>query len=516
MAGKPKVMSQVKQILRMHKQGKGIKTIARALSISRNTVRGYVRKAKANDLPTESLLILEDPVLEGKLLAGNPAYKDERYEQLKPQLDYYSKELGKVGVTRMLLWEEYIEGNAHPYRYSQFCYHVRQYELSGKPSMVLEHMAGDKLYIDFAGKLLSYINRDTGEVVKVQVFVACLPYSDYCFAIAVHSQKVGDFIYALDCCLKNLGGVPQTLVPDNLKSAVIKANPYEPSINKALEDFANHYSTSVTPARPRKPKDKSLVENQVKLIYSRVYAKLRKHTFFDLPSLNQAIVEKVKDHNQTRMQQKDYCREEKFLADEKHTLQPLPAENFEIKHYREYKVAKNNHIYLGQDKHYYSVPFTYIGMKVKVIYTRSLVKIYHKATVIATHPRNYKKGGYTTRKEHLCSHHQYYKERSPTYYLQRGYRHSEELYQYMDALFKQDKYPEQLYKTCDGILNLARKTNREIFIKACTIAMDYQNYAYMFLKQILENRMTQNQDESLVKPKNLPSHGNIRGAGSYK
>lgn len=498
----------------MHFQGKGIKTIAKNLSISKNTVKGYVRAASAGNLPIKALMALDDPVLEGKLLAGNPAYKDQRYEHLKPQLSHYSKELRKVGVTRMVLWEEYAVGNPHPYSYTQFCYHLQQYLRSGKPSMVLDHKAGDKLYVDYAGKLLSYINRTTGEVIKVQVFVACLPYSDYCFAIAVPSQKLEDFIYALGCCLKSMGGVPQTLVPDNLKSAVIKANPYEPDINRALEDFANHYGTSVTPARPRKPQDKSLVENQVKLIYSRVYAKLRNHTFFELSTLNQAIAENVKRHNQTRMQQKDYCREEKFLADEKHTLQPLPVESFEIKYYREHKVAKNNHIYLGQDKHYYSVPFCYIGMMVKVVYTRALVKIYHKANVIATHPRNFKKGGYTTRKEHLCSHHRYYKERSPTYYLQQGYSHSETLYQYMEALFKQDKYPEQLYKTCDGILNLGRKTNHEIFIKACTLAMEHHNYSYKFLKQILENRMTENQEESLIK--SLPNHTNIRGAEAYK
>ena len=213
------------------------------------------------------------------------------------------------------------------------------------------------------------------------------------------------------------------------------------------------------------------------------------------------------------MQQRDYCREEKFLSNEKHTLKPLPKTTFEIKHYRQHKVAKNNHIYLGQDKHYYSVPYTYIGEKVKVIYTRSLVKIYHKADLIAVHPREYRKGGYTTRKEHLCSHHRHYKERSPTYYLQRGYNHSEELYQYMEALFKQDKYPEQLYKTCDGILNLSRKTARELFIKACKIALEHKQYSYRFLKQVLENRMTNSQEEPSFK--SLPKHGNIRGASSY-
>lgn len=514
MSGKPKPMSQVKQILRLHHQGKGIKTIAKTLLISKNTVKGYVRKANAGTLAIEALLALEDPVLEGKLWPGNPAYKDHRYEQLKPHLAYYCKELGKVGVTRLLLWEEYKTGSTYPYSYGQFCHHLLQHKRSGRPSMVLDHRPGDKLYVDYAGKLLSYVDRQTGEEIKVQVFVACLPYSDYCFAMAVPSQKMEDFIYALGCCLKGLGGVPQTLVPDNLKAAVIRANPYEPDINRALEDFANHYGTSVTPARPRKPQDKSLVENQVKLIYNRVYARLRKLTFFDLPSLNRAIAQKVGEHNQTRMQQRDYCREEKFLADEKHILKPLPAEAFEIKYYREHKVAKNNHIYLGMDKHYYSVPFTYIGMRVKVIYTRSLVKIYHKANLIATHPRNHRKGGYTTRKEHLCSHHRYYKERSPTYYLQRGYKHSETLYRYMEALFKQDRYPEQLYRTCDGILNLARKADPEPFTRACDIALEHQNYSYKFLKQVLENRMTEYREEPLVKP--LPSHGNIRGASSYK
>lgn len=332
--------------------------------------------------------------------------------------------------------------------------------------------------------------------------------------MAVKSQSIGDFIYALNCCLQDLGGVPQTLVPDNLKAAVIKTNPYEPDVNRVLEDFSNHYATTVTPARPRKPNDKALVENQVKLVYSRVYAKIRNQTFFDLPSLNKAIKEKVKAHNQTRMQQKDYCREEKFLADEKHALQQLPADTFEIKYYRSHKVAKNNHTYLGEDKHYYSVPYAYMGVQAKVIYTHSTVKIYSDTKCIAIHPRSYKKGGYSTQKEHLCSHHQHYSQRSPTYYLQKAYKHSETLYRYMEALFKQDKYPEQLYRTCDGILNLARKTNPQAFTKACQIALENTNYSYQFLKQILENRMTGNMEQTPVK--SLPKHPNIRGAESYK
>lgn len=380
--------------------------------------------------------------------------------------------------------------------------------------MVLNHHPGDKLFIDFAGKKLSYIDKHTGELVPIQVFIACLPYSDYGFAMAVPSQKLEDFLYALGCCLNDMGGVPHTLVTDNLKSAIVKANRYEPDVNRALEDFANHYGTTVTPTRPYRPKDKALVENQVKMVYSRVYAKLRNVQFFDIDSLNQAIQEKMRLHNQTRMQQKDYCREEKFLADEKKHLLKLPVESFEIKYYREHKIAKNNHIYLSQDKHHYSVPFTYIGKKAKVIYTRSLVKIYCEGQQIAIHPRSFRKGGYTTKKEHLCSHHQFYKDRSPSYYLQRANNHSEVLYQFTNSLFKQNKYPEQLYRTCDGILSLSRKIPRDTFIKACEIALENHHYSYKFLKQLIENNMIENTPKPIVKP--LPKHTNIRGAQAYK
>ena len=516
MAGKPKRMSLIKQILRMHYQGKGYKTIARALNVSKNTVKSYVGKVKVSRIPIASLLALEDPELEAALLSGNPAYRDERYLVLKEKLDYYHRELKKTGVNRVVLWEEYkAEHPDHHYCYSQFCVVLRQHKIAGKPSSILEHHPGDKLYIDFAGKPLSYIDKQTGEEINVQVFVACLPYSDYGFAMAVPTQRTDDFIYALQSCLKNLGGVPQTLVPDNLKAAVTKASRYEPGINRILEDFANHYGTTVTPARVRKPKDKALVENHVKLIYSRVYAKLRHQQFFDLPSLNKAIQEKMQAHDQTRMQRKNYSRQEKFLAEEKQTLQGLPTKDFEVKYYKSLKVAHNNHIYIRSDRHHYSVPHTHIGQQTRVIYTRSMVRIFAQGGgPIAVHPRSLKKSGYTTKKEHLCSHHQYYKKRSPTYYMQRGYNHSEELYQYIGSMFKQDKYPEQLYGSCEGVLKLAKKTDPEEFIKALGIAMEYTNYPYNFLKRILENKMVDNTDDTPDTP--LPKHDNIRGASSYK
>lgn len=513
MAGKPKSMSKIKQLIQLHEQGKGVKFIARTLDISKNTVKAYLEKVATSKLNVEALMKLEDPILEGEFHAGNPAYKDERYEHFIGKLDYFVQELGRRGVTKMLLWEEYRQDYPQGYGHSQFFFHLSQQLVARHPSMVLEHHAGEKLFIDFAGKPLSYVNKETGEIINCQVFVACLPYSDYSFAMAVRSQCVEDFLYALGCCLADLGGVPKVLVPDNLKSAIIKASRYEPDINGALDDFANHYQTTVIPARARKPKDKALVENQVKLIYTRVYAKLRNQQFFDLSTLNNAIREKIRDHNQTRMQQKPYCREERFLADERHLLSPLPEQPFELKYYRELKVAKNNHIYLAQDKHYYSVPYAYTGSQVKVIYTRSMVHIYAKKQQIALHVRNYKIGGYTFEKDHLCSHHQHYLDRSPGYYIEKAKGRSEPLYQLVQLMFGQKRHPEQLYRSCDGLLSLERKTDPDTFAKACQIAIKNQNYSYMFLQNILKNKMAFEQE--IRQDKHLPEHPNTRGKEYY-
>ena len=514
MAGKPKRMSQIKQLFQLHKQGKGKKTIAKQLGMSKNTVKSYLSKIENGELQINDLLKLEEPVLEGKLFAGSPSYKDKRYEQLRDNLEYFVSELKKTGVTRKLLWEEYRQSTPDGYGYTQFCYHLGQYLIAQDPSMVLEHKAGEKLFIDFAGKKLSYVDKHTGEIIECQVFVACLPYSDYSFAMAVPSQSSEDFLYALSCCLKELGGVPQTLVPDNLKAAIKKVNRYEADINTTLEDFANHHGTTILPTRVCKPKDKALVENQVRLIYSRVYAKLRNQVFFDIQSLNKAIRDKVKEHNQTRMQQKEYCRQEKFISDEKHILQPLPDKDFEIKYYKELKVAKNNHVYLSNDKHYYSVHYSNIGQRVKVIFTRSMVYIYAKGKQIGVHPRNYKKGGYSTQKDHLCSHHQHYLERSPGYYLEKARVKSDGLYQLFQQLFQQDKYPEQLYRTCDGLLSLQRKTQQSTFEKACRIALDNKSYSYHFISNIIKNKMTEYEQPCIQKT--LPFHKNTRGSGYYK
>lgn len=507
-------MSQIKQLLLLHGQGKKIKHIARILGISRNTVKSYLARINDLKLSPQYLLSTEDPELEHILSGGNPAYKDDRFEYIKSKLDYYQEQLRHKGVTRKLLWEEYLEEVPSGYGLTQFCFHLNQQLLARKPSMVLNHEPAEKLFIDFAGHKLPYIDANTGELIYCPVFVACLPYSDYAFAIAVRNQGIDDFIYALRRCLEFLGGSPVILVPDNLKSAIIKANRYEPDINRALEDFCNHYGITVLPARVASPKDKALVENQVKLVYNRVYARLRKQQFFDIHSLNEAVLEKMKKHNQTRMQKKPYCREERFLSMEKSKLLLLPEAPYEIKYYRELTVAQNNHIYLTMDKHYYSVPYKWIGNKVKVIYTRSIVRIYIHGEMVAIHPRDYTIGGYTYVLDHLCSHHQHFLKRSPSYYMERAKKISEPLLQVIQSLFDGGRPAEQNYRTCDGLLSIYRKTTPEIFDVACQRAIEFKCYSYKYIQNIVEKLQKHGLPEKEIFTP-LPKHKNIRGRDYY-
>lgn len=514
MSGKSIRMSQIKQILQLKNQGDSIKGITRKLGIARGTVRSVYEKVSEGKWNIDELLALEDPVLESRFYAGNAAYTEERFNLLKNKLDYYASELERPHVTKRLLWEEYRSEFPDGYGHSQFQHHLLQHVRAKKPVMVLEHKPADKLFIDFAGKTTNYIDRETGELVTCQLFVACLPYSNYFFAMAVPSQKLEDFIHALVCCIVFLGGVPRLLVPDNMKTAIVKASRYEPEINQALEDLANHYGIAVLPTRVAHPRDKASVEGHVKIAYTQIYARLRNRQFFSLTDLNKAIEQCIMRLNQTRMQNKSFSREEKYLAEEKPLLKSLPDTIFQIKHYRQYKVAKNNFILLTEDRHYYSVPFRYIGKKVKVIYTRSLVEIYLKGERIAVHPRDKSPFKYSIVKDHLASQHRHYLDRSPDYYIERAGRICFKLGELVEKIFSQDQHPEVLYKSCDGILAISRKSEVFRIEKACEIALQTGHYSYGFFSNLLKNNMTlMRYPEENNKP--LPKHSNVRGKDYY-
>ncbi len=264
-----------------------------------------------------------------------------RYRDSESRFEELEKELIQPGVNRYVLWLEYKQQVAEGYQYSRFCYHYQQWRRSRQATLHLEHKAGDKLFVDFAGEKLHLTDPVTGDIQPVEVFVAILGCSQLTYACGVISQRKEDFLACLARALHYCGGVPQAIVPDNLKSAVTKADRYEPELNESLTDFALHYQTVILPTRVARPRDKALAEGAVNIVYSRVYAPLRKRVFTSLQELSFAISELVEQHNQKLFQGRSYSRRQVFEEQEKAFLKPLPATACELKHYQQAKVQKN-------------------------------------------------------------------------------------------------------------------------------------------------------------------------------
>ncbi len=380
--------------------------------------------------------------------------------------------------------------------------------------MIQQHEPGDKLFIDYAGKKLEWIDRNTGEVHKVEVFMACLGYSKYSYVEAVPSQKVGDFIMTLIRCLHFLGAVPAAIVPDNLKAAVIKTDRYEPELNRLLDDVANHYNTDILPARSAKPQDKSLVENLVKNAYSHIYAPLRNEKFYSLAELNLAMRKKQDEFNRKPFQGHSDSRLDRFQLHEKPLLKSLPQYAYEIKKHREVTIQKNAHILSGEDKHYYSVPYQYTGQKAKLIYTSSAVSIYVKSDLVAMHPRDTKPHGYTSVKEHMPSHHRQYLDRSPDYYQQWASKISTPVQEAVKMILSSKKHPEQAYKSCEGLRSLERCHGKITLSLACKQALDIGVCNNGFITRIIQSGMVHQSEDS---PQVItPPYENLRGSKYYQ
>jgi transposase len=305
------------------------------------------------------------------------------------------------------LWEEYKIQQSRGFSYSRFCHHYMMWHSKHKLSMHMEYKAGEKMFVDFAGKKQSIIDIETGEVQEVEVFVAILGLSQKTYTEACYNQKKETWLQLHENAFNYFGGVPKIIVPDNLKSGITKASKYEPIVNETYHDFARHYNTTIIPARPEKPKDKPLVENAVNLIYQRVYAPLRDTKFFSLDELNQNMWQELKKHNDTPFQKRESTRNKLWKEIECDMLMPLPAVRYEIKEFLKLRVAFNYHVYLKEDKHYYSVPSQYYNKEVKLVYTFSIVEVYYHNERIAIHSRNRKPYGYTTQASHMPPSHQF-------------------------------------------------------------------------------------------------------------
>lgn len=509
-------MNIIKQVLIRLSQKESIRSVAAALHINKNTVSRYKAIAEADSMSVRELLALEDTVLNHRFNGGSPAYCDDRMEVLKELLPYLENELKKPHVTSLLLWEEYRRDHPDGYGLSQFRYHISQHIKAVTPSTLLKdlYQPGQKMLIDFAGDRLSYIDVDTGEEVFVETYVAILPFSGMTFIMCVRSQGIEQFLLATVKALEFFGGVPKILVPDNLKSAVKRCDPYEPDLSTGMNDLANHYLCVAQPARVRKPKDKALVEDAVNKAYRHIYAPLRNRIFHSLEEINEAIAEHVERYNQKRLTGCDYSRRECFLASEKPMLSPLPATPFEFKRRASLKVAPNSFITFGSNRNSYSVPYRLIGQQVDVTFTATQVRIYHSGECVATHMRSYRRNDYTYEEDHLPPKAREYRAYSAEYFIAKAEKIGSDFKTIIESIFAGGQ-PEQVYfRSVQGFFHLQRKSDPVLFRQACAIAVSHGNLRYRFVQALIKTQcegFRENADE-LAPPEN---HSNIRGKAAF-
>lgn len=516
MANKTILMSRIRQILRLYTQGTSKKKISELTASSRNTVKKYIQKFHKERLTFEQVNAMSDHDLEQLFGYVAPVIKDDRFEELQALLPGMEKQLKRKGMTILLLFEQYKKEHPQGYGITQFYKYFRYFLKRVQPVMHLEHKAGDKLYIDFAGDKLSILDVDGGEIREVEVFVAVLGCSQLTYVEAVYSQKKEDLVRACENALHYYGGVPAAIVPDNLRSAVSKSSRYEPVINETFADFAEHYSTVVLPARAYRPKDKALVEGMVKIIYRSIYTLVNREVYTSLAALNIAIKEALELLNNAPFKGRDYSRRSQFDEIEKEALAELPTYRYEFKQGVMVTVMKNGYVCLGVDKHYYSVPFRFIGKKVKLLYTSTRVEIFYRYERIATHTRHYRKYHYTTLNEHLASSHRYLSDWTPEKFIEQAGAIHEQVSTYIIKVIESKQHPEQAYKSCTGILSLVRKVGAARLINACRRAHSYGVYNYPIILQILEKNLDHLSGEEQEQGLLMPHHYNIRGADYYE
>lgn len=518
MANKPITMNKIRQIIRLYTHAKGTKWISKHTGVARNTVKKYIHIFKGLQKTAEEINDMSDEQL-NELFGKAPEAKapDKRYEDLRSFFPYVDKELRKRGVTRERLWKEYLEKYPNGYRYTRFCIYYTAWHNRVNPVMHMVHKAGDKMYVDFAGEKLQIVDPHTGEVQDVEIFVAVLGSSQLTYVEACMSQKKEDFITACENALHYFGGVPQAIVPDNLKSAVTKSSKYEPTLNETFEDFADHYQLTILPARSYRPKDKALVEGAVKILYTRVYANMPKELPTSLINLNQIILPHLEEHNNINMKGRNYSRRTQFDEIEKKTLQPLPALRYEFKKQNTVTVMKNGHVCLSDDKHYYSVPFKFISKKVKIIYSKSTVEIFYKYERIALHKRLRSPYNYTTIEEHMASTHRFVSDWSAEKFIGWAESIHPDVKLFIERILEKKQHPEQAYKSCVGILSLVKKVGKERVTNACRRALEYGHYNYKIIQTILEKGLDQyNEMPEGHQQLEMPLHENIRGEKYYE
>jgi len=514
MAGKKLSMRKIREVLRLRYDLKlSARQTAKSCNIARSTVSDYLFRARNAGLCWPFPPEMDDTALENLLYPPAAQYIPQQKRQMPP-MDYLHRELKRKGVTLQLLWYEYKKANPQGYQHSQFCELYRRWARKLDPSLRQEHRAGEKLFVDYAGDTIPVINPHNGEIYQAQLFIAVLGASNYTFAEASYSQELPCWIGSHIHAFEYFGGVPEIVVHDNLKSGVTKACRYEPDINPTYNDLTQHYGTSIIPARAGKPKDKAKVEAGVLMAIRWILAALRNRTFFSLEELNQAIREKLTILNNRKFQKLETTRAGLFKTIEKPALKPLPPQPYEFADWKKATVNIDYHVEV--DRHYYSVPYQLVKKQVELRITASTIEILFKNRRVASHKRSYRKGGFTTDKAHRPKSHQKHLEWTPSRIIHWAAENSPHTKQLVTRIIGSKPHPEQGYRSCLGIIRLAKKYSPERLEAACQRALKINAFSYKSVNSILKKGLDKQAlpfDET--PPEITVIHHNIRGSGYY-
>jgi len=510
-------MRKIKEVLRLrfeHQQS--ARQIAKSCGIARSTVQEYLDRVQKAGIPWPVPPEWDDATLESRLFPPVPLISPEKRQM--PSMEYLHQERKKKGMTLQLLWHEYKEANPEGYQYSQFCELYRQWVDKLDVCLRQEYRAGEKLFVDYAGQTLPLHDPSTGQTRQAYLFVATLGASNYTFAEASLTQDLPSWIQSHVHAFEFFNGVAQILVPDNLKAGVTHPCRYEPDINPTYADLAEYYGTVVIPARVRKARDKAKVESAVLIGERWILAALRHHRFFSLAEVNQAISEKLKELNNRKFQKLDTTRKELFDTLDRPALKPLPETPYQYTDWKKAKVNIDYHIEV--DGHFYSVPYQLVKESVEVRFTSTTVEVLFKNRRVASHPRSYRRGGFTTLKEHMPKAHQKYLEWTPSRIIRWAAQtgpHTEKL---ITHILESKPHPQQGFRSCLGIIHLGKLYPKERLEAACAYALSIHGFFYKSVQSILKNGLDQKhtllpkREESTLP---LPlQHPNLRGKEYYQ
>ena len=508
MARKRLSMRKIKEALRLKASGLSYRAIARACLIGKETAREYLFRAEEAGLSWPLPEGLSEDELERRLFPGGPVLIRKEAE---PDWARIHQELRKKGVTRQLLWEEYRQGTADGYRYSQFCERYRRWAKEIHPVLRIPHKAGEKMFVDYAGLTVPYTDRATGEEREAQVFVATLGASSMTYAEAQASQAVANWIAGHVRAFEYFGGVTEALVPDNLKSGVTAACFYDPDLNPTYQALAEYYGTAVLPTRTHAPTHKAKVETGVKVTEQRVLAPLRHRQFFGLDEINEAMRPLREELNDRVMSHLGKSRRRLYEELDRPALRPLPVVPYEMAEWNRVRVNVDFHVVFA--KHYYSVPYRFIRREVDLRATVQTIEVFLKGERIASHVRDDTPYQYSTLPEHRPEALQAYLSWNPERFIRWAESAGPATAEMVDRIISGRAHPEQGYRASLGLMRLGARYGSDRLEAACGRALSFDLISYRGVKNILESGMDRLKPEGTAKREK--PHANLRGPRYY-